>query len=114
MLYETFFLIALLLTLIIEIPILFIFLKYIFKLKIKDSKIIFVGFLASTLTIPYLWFIFPAYINDYFIYIIIGEFLVFLFEAFMYNQLINLRIDKALLVSFVANLSSFTIGLLIL
>jgi len=112
MLYETLFLISLLLTLIIEISILFVFVKYVFKLKIKSVKIIFIGFLASALTLPYLWFVLPPYINvSYYVYT--GEILVFLFEALVYNQLLNIKINKSLLISFIANLASFVIGLII-
>lgn len=113
MFYETKSLLSLLLTLVIEIPILFIFCKLIFKTKnIKSFKIIFIGFLASALTLPYLWFVLPAYINvGYYAYI--GEFLVFLFEALVYNQLLNTKINKSLLISFIANLASFVIGLII-
>ena len=113
MFYETRFLIALLLTLIIEIPVLLVFCKLIFRLKIKSFRIIFAGFLASVLTLPYLWFVLPAYINSVY-YIYIGETLVFLFEALIYNRLLNIKISKSLLVSFAANLTSFVIGLIVL
>ena len=112
MLYETRFLIALFLTLIIEVPILFAVVKYVFKEKIKKSKILFVGFLASFSTIPYLWFVFPHYINGAY-YIYIGEIVVFFVEALIYQQLFNLKPQKALLVSFATNLASFGFGLII-
>ena len=112
MLYETKFILSLFLTLFIEIPILFLFIRYIYRLKINGFKIIFIGFIASFTTLPYLWFILPSYINVS-CYVYIGEFLVFLFEAFIYNRLLNLNYKKAVLISFVANLMSFIIGFLI-
>jgi hypothetical protein len=114
MLFETRFLISLLLTWVIEIPILLIFLKWVFKEK-KNSigHIILVGFLASALTLPYLWFILPTYINlNYYIYI--GEILVFLIESLIYYKLLSIKLSRALIISFVANLVSFIVGIITL
>ena len=114
MLFETKFLISLLLTLIIEIPVLLISLKYFFKDK-KNSiaYIILVGFIASALTLPYLWFVFPPFIKlNYYIYI--GEILVFLIESLIYYKLLGIKISRALIISFAANLVSFILGLIIL
>ena len=113
MLYETKFLIALLLTLVVEVPIVFILAKYLFKSKIKTLEILFIGFIASTLTLPYLWFVLPPYINMSY-YVLIVEILVFLFEALIYKILIKLSIFDSLAISLIANLLSFIIGLLIL
>jgi len=113
MLYETRFLISLLLTLIIEIPIVFVIVRYVFKLKkIKLSKILIVTFLASALTLPYLWFVLPPYglANNY---VIIGEIFVILAESLVYNYFFELDWERAFLVSFLANLTSALIGLVL-
>lgn len=113
MLYETKFLISLFLTLIIEIPIVLIISKYLFKLKIKKLKIVFIGFIASFSTLPYIWFVLYPYLNlRYYLYTV--EILVFLFESLVYNQLLNLKFKNALFISFIANLASFSFGLLIM
>jgi hypothetical protein len=113
MLYQTRFLISLFITLIIEISVLFLMLRFFYKnKKISARKIIVVGFFASALTLPYLWFVLSPYISlNYYIYI--GELFVFLVEALVYNQFLGLDFKKALSVSFVCNLLSFIVGYVI-
>ncbi len=113
MLLETRFLLSLILTCVIEIPIVLIFYKIIFKLKkISNLKVLFIAFIASALTLPYLWFILPRYINTIY-YIYIGEILVFLIEALIYYKFLDIQFNKALIISFVANLVSFLIGIVL-
>lgn len=113
MLYETRFLYSLLLTLAVEIPIVYIFVKYLYRHNgVKNLKIILVGFLASTLTLPYLWFILPAYINDRNTFIVIGELLVILTETIIYNQLLEIKLSKSFIISLTANIFSILLGLL--
>jgi hypothetical protein len=112
MLLETNFLIALLITLIIEIVVIFLLLKTIFKSKLKNFKIFFAGFVASTLTLPYLWFILPSFVDMRY-YILTGELLVIFVETIIYKEILGLNIKRAFLISFVANLTSFILGLLI-
>ena len=113
MLYQTKFLISLLVTLIIEIPILFLMLRFFYKnKKISVRKIIAVGIFASSLTLPYLWFVLSPYIlSNYYIYF--GEVFIFFVEALVYNQFLDLNFKKSLSISFVCNLVSFVIGLII-
>jgi hypothetical protein len=113
MLYQTKFLISLLVTLIIEISVLFLILRFSYKnKKISTKKIISVGIIASALTLPYLWFVLSPYLlSNYYIYF--GEVFVFLIEALIYNQILNLKFKNALLVSLVCNIFSFVIGLII-
>ena len=113
MLYETMFLKSLFLTLLIEIPLLFIFVKYIFKIRFSNKKIFFAGLISSVLTLPYLWFVMRAFINANY-YIQIGELVVILIEALIYNQLLEIRFDKSFLMSLVINIISFALGILIL
>jgi hypothetical protein len=114
MLYETRFLLSLLLTLIIEVPIIILLIRHVFKIKkLSLPKIIFVGIIASALTLPYLWFVFSLFIkSNYILYV--GELLVFLFESFIYIGLLNIGIKRSLIISLVANLVSFSLGLLII
>ena len=111
MIYETKFLISLLLTLVVEVPIVVILSKF-FKIKKKMFRIIFAAIISSTLTIPYLWFIFPLFIEaSYYIYI--GEIIVFIAESVIYWQLLEVKFWKAAFISLVANLTSVLIGLLV-
>jgi len=112
--YEQKFLVALFLTLIVEVPLVLFFVRYIYKHKnIGISNIIFIGILASALTLPYLWFVLPTFISNQVAYQIIGEFLVILIEASIYYKLLKLKTAEALLVSLVANIASVVLGLLL-
>jgi len=111
--YEHLFLFSLFLTLIIEIPVLFLIIKYFFKIKVKNSLLLFTGFLCSFATLPYIWFIFPLFLKTYLSYTIIGELIVFLLESIILYFMLDLNIKKALTASFICNFISFTLGLII-
>lgn len=111
MLYEFRFLLSLAITLIIEILMLLIFTKFFVKQRnINYSRVIFVGGIASLLTLPYLWFILPIFISNSIYYILIGELGIILIEALIYNQLLNFNIKTSILSSLTANLISFLFG----
>ncbi len=109
--YEVDFLYALLATLVIEIPLVFVIARYFYKkLELKVLQIIFVSALASILTLPYLWFILPAFISNRRCYIFFGELAVFLAEAVIYKQFFKIRSKEALVLSLAANAGSFFLG----
>jgi hypothetical protein len=110
--YETYFLISLLITLIVEVPVAIILIKYFFKEKIKLLRVIGISILATALTIPYLWFIFNAYFN-FRTMAICGEIFVFIIELIIYWKLLPINFKKALFISFVANIVSIIVGLVI-
>lgn len=115
MIYERTFLFALLLTLLIEIPVVFIGIKFFYKQKvIKNEKIILAGLIASVLTLPYFWFVMPSYISSRGVYIFLGESLIILIEAIIYNQLLKLKFFKAFIISLSANIASILLGLMVL
>lgn len=110
MIYETKFLISLALTLLIEIPLVVVMIKYVIKLReVSLWKIVFVAFLATITTLPYLWFVISPYVDAKY-YLLYGEVFVILFEALIFNQLLKLHIGKAFLVSLIANLVSYYLG----
>jgi hypothetical protein len=111
MIYETLFLLALVLTLAVEVSAV-LFLASFWIKKVKISKIVFVSIFASTLTLPYLWFISPAYLSGIY-YVIIGEIGVFLIETFMYYELLDIKLWKAALISLIANVLSIIVGLIV-
>ena len=76
-------------------------------------KIIGTGALCTALTLPYLWFVLPPFVDAAY-YIIIGETLVFLAEAVILNRLLGLKPKIAVACSFVMNLASFLLGLYLL
>jgi hypothetical protein len=111
--YEYNFLSSLLLTLIAEIPILIFFVKYFYKNKeLEISKIVFIGFLASALTLPYLWFILPTYIFNRCLYLLGGEVSIVIVEAIIYNRLLKLKLSQAIVVSLTANIVSMLLVLI--
>lgn len=113
MFYETRFLLAWLLTLVIEVPILFILVKFVFKIKtIKNLDLLTAGVIATTLTIPYLWFVLPAFFNARY-YVYLGEGMVTIVEAIIYSLLLRIDVIRALIISIVANMASYYLGLLI-
>ncbi len=115
MLYETRFLYSLLITSLVEIPIVLVLVRYVFERNKKKTNPVFilvVAFIASALTLPYLWFILHPYI-DARLYVIWGEFWVFVAESFIYWQLLKIRLWEACILSLVANVSSYAIGQLL-
>ena len=112
MTYEQSFIISLVITLLVEIPVVFLLVKYVYK-KVDKKGIIFAGVVASALTLPYFWFILPFYISDRTAYIICGEFAIIVIEAFIYFKILKLNFKQALFVSLVANLVSTLIGLMV-
>ena len=109
MIYEYRFIVALLITITIEAFVLFAFL---YK-KEQFINILYASVIASSLTLPYLWFVLPAFIGDNFLYILVGEFLVFVIESFFYKIFLKISTKKAFLISLVANASSFLFGLIV-
>lgn len=112
--YEEQFLVALFITLLIEVPMLFAMVRFAFGLRtIGAGRLSIAGVLASGLTLPYLWFIAPVILDGVYA-VIVGEILVFLVEAGVYVLVLQVSIRRALLVSFIANLASLVVGLVLL
>jgi hypothetical protein len=111
MLYQTEFLISLILTLCLEIPVVFLALRII-SYRANKWRILSVAIMATMLTIPYVWFFFPGYFV-YPYYICTGELFALIIEAIIYWQFLKLSLKKAILVSFAANLSSFLVGFIL-
>ncbi len=114
MLYETSFLLALVTTWVIEIPVLIVLIRFLFRDKtLPLSRIIGIGALCTALTLPYLWFVLPPYVDAAY-YPLIGEMLVFLAEALILNRLLGLSGRVAIVCSFFMNAASFLLGLYLL
>lgn len=117
MLYEYQFLISLAFTLFIEIITLYILIKCFFKddsAKISNSLLFFTGFLSSFATLPYLWFIIPLFIKTRIQYILFGESFVILLESLIIFFLLRVSLKKSFSISFICNILSFVIGLILL
>ena len=114
MLYETLFLLALVTTWAIEIPLLIVLIRFVFRDKtLPVMRIAGVGALCTALTLPYLWFVLPPYVDAAY-YVAIGEMLVFLVEAAILNRLLGLSPRVAIVCSLVMNAASYGLGLYLL
>lgn len=111
--YERLFLLSLLITLIVEVPVVFLIGHYIYKISEKWN-IIFSGIISSVLTLPYFWFILPVFISNRTTYIIIGESTIIFVEALIYFKILKLKFSQAFLVSLIANIASILIGLILM
>ncbi|GAB6285794.1 MAG: hypothetical protein STSR0009_19950 [Methanoregula sp.] len=114
MVYETRFLLALVTTWAIEIPVLVALIRYVFRDRsFPLSRIIFTGALCTAFTLPYLWFVLPPFVDAAY-YPLIGEALVIVVEAVVLNRLLGLDLKRAGACSLVMNVLSFLFGLVLL
>ena len=110
MTYEQHFLWSLLVTLLVEVPIACLFVRRAYK-KSNTTDTIFAGIIASSLTLPYFWFILPIFISNRFAYVWIGESVIVLIEAYIYYRILKVSAKQAFVVSLIANVSSVIVGL---
>ena len=113
--YELLFLKALAVTVSVETLVLLLLARLAFRRLLPDlsiSRLIFAGILCSAATLPYLWFIFPRFIHDRTLMIIIGELSVVLAEAGLYLLILGVDWKKAFILSAFCNAASMAAGLL--
>lgn len=103
------FLIAWLLTLTLELPVIYLLLHQ----SAPKLKVLFAGLMASTLTLPWLWFVLSHWM-DYNQQLLIGESLVIVIEAALLASWLQTRFRLALPTAILANLTSLLIGTWIL
>lgn len=114
MLYETYFLLALVTTWAIEIPVLAALVRLVFcNRDLPMVRIIGTGLLCTALTLPYLWFVLPPYVDAAY-YPLIGEGLVMAAEAGVLRLVLGLDMKKAAVCSAFMNAASFILGLYLL
>ena len=111
--YEELFLYSLSLTLLMEVPVVFLLAKYLYKIQ-NTQDVIFAGLITSTLTLPYFWLVLPYFVSDRMSYIILGEVSIVLIEALIYYYILKLKFSQAMIVSLIANVVSILGGLLII
>ncbi len=111
--YAVDFLIALVLTLLIELPVLWVLARGVFRLRTASTRrLLAVGALGSLLTLPVLWFVLPAFLSPA-VAIALGEALAVGVEALLLWRLLPARPLVAVILSLVANLASFLLGRLV-
>lgn len=108
------FWIARFITILIETIILFAIAKLFRKNNpISNWRLLFVGIIASTITLPLLWFVFPLFITDWVEYTVIWELSVTLIEVFIIKYWLKVSRWKAIFASIVCNLFSYLLGLFV-
>ena len=113
MLYETLFLQSLVFTWIVEIPLLFVAVRYILKSNKSVWDIIMTGILMTALTLPYLWFVMPPFL-DMSWYPLNGEIIVILLEAGVIWYLLRIKLLYSVVLSAFVNAVSYLLGSLVL
>lgn len=112
--YEQIFLFAWIVTVIIETLALFLIAKFCWKSwSLKNRKIIVTWILASTVTLPLLWFVLPWFFSSYLVYVLFWEILVTAIETFIIKYSLKIERKMAIFASVVCNLCSFLIWLFI-
>jgi len=71
-----------------------------------------VSILMNTITLPFVWFVFPFLIYDKYICLVISEIFAFIIEA-TFLELLLLKNWKGGIIAFIANQGSFLFGLLL-
>jgi len=113
--YEQLFLYALLFTVTVETATLFLCARLLFKMKRKDAPdalLLFCGIALSFATLPYVWFLFPAFTSGA-AYVVCAELFAFAAEAIGYKYILRVDWKRAAALSFICNAASFLLGLLI-
>ena len=111
--YGFYFFLSLLLTLAVEIPVLFVAAKYFLKIKIQAKEILYWSVFVNLFSLPYLWFVFPLFISSH-NYILIGEILVVLIETIILLKVLKINFKNAIILSLIANIASYLVGLTVL
>ena len=114
--YELQFLQALAITIFTETAVLFFLFRYVYKIgksSLDTPLIVFGGILSSSVTLPYVWFILPAFIKNSYIYTGVAESFAVFVEACIVLFLFRLSLSKAFLISLICNMSSFVTGKMI-
>lgn len=108
------FLKALLRTILVEILVLFLLFKTIYKrLEVKNQFLFITGILASLATLPYVWFVLPTLIQPTLLYVLISELSVVIIESLIIFKSLKIDYKKALITSTICNATSFMVGIII-
>jgi hypothetical protein len=110
--YADSFLFAVLITLVLEIPVLIFATKYLLKIKMQTREVLYWGFFVNLFSLPYLWFVLPLFITSH-NFILIGEISVTLIEAAIFLKVFKLNLKQAFILSLAANSVSYFGGVLL-
>ena len=103
-------LIAFLLTLAVELPIVLVVLRR----ETSPGRILAAGLAANLMTHPVVWFLLPRLFSSYLVYLLVAELGAFLAEALVYRAALRpLSRRMAVSASALANAASLGLGLLL-
>ena len=111
--FGVYFVLSLLLTLLVEIPVLLAAARYLLRIKVQTKEILYWGFFVNLFSFPYLWFVFPLFISSH-NYIYIGEGLVVLIESIILMKVLKTNLKNTFILSLIANLASYLTGIVLL
>ena len=84
------------------------------KEKLSLSRLILGGLFASSITIPWVWFVFPYFFsNTLILALAAGEFFAFAVEAVFYRSMFEMPWRRSIIISLACNASSYFLGLLV-
>lgn len=110
--YGVYFLFSLLLTLLVEIPVLFVVARYLLRIKVKAKEILYWGCFVNFFSLPYLWFVFPLFISSP-NYIYIGECLVVVIEFVIFAKVLKINFSRSFVLALIANFTSYFADILL-
>ncbi|TAN47898.1 MAG: hypothetical protein EPN21_16200 [Methylococcaceae bacterium] len=77
------------------------------------GTVLWAGVFPSMATLPYIWFVFPAFIGQRHLYIATSEVFAVVAEALIIATMLRLKPTVGLALSLAANAASFLLGILI-
>lgn len=105
-------------TLLVEIFFFILVTRYFFKIsyqKISLSRLVIGGIFASSITIPWVWFVSPVlFYNSIPIAVMIGEMFAFVVESVFYVFAFKFSVRQAIVISLITNIASFSLGQVLL
>lgn len=112
--HESNFLVTLLVTILIEAGVIICLLRYFFPDEIKTSRVVAAGFFPTFCTLPYVWFILPAFLGwSPLLYHLVSEVAVVVVETMLLRLILGITLRKAASLSLAANIASYGIGLIL-
>lgn len=103
-----------LLTIVIELLLLYLILKTKYKhIEISTKKLLFSGTLMSVSSLPYIWFVFPVFITTLLPYTLISEIFAIVIETLILSHLLPLDYKKTFFIACLCNIMSFGIGFIL-
>jgi uncharacterized membrane-anchored protein len=107
------FLAYLVLTILLETPVLYATIRRFFKLPAGEAsaiRIVLTACVASFATYPYVWYVCPDLIADRSAALVFAELLAVLVEAVIIGGFLRLAFARALLASLLCNLTTLVLG----